>query len=120
MSNVIVGWGYMTELDRMYVTKRTKRRLRIAKEKYGQDMSSLCDEAVVDLLDKHGRRKKAALSEETLGLISEIAEGTDKSPDEVVRMAIDTVRVLFNPELSFGDALRNIPDLARDIFSGEE
>jgi len=110
----------MSNLVRKYVTQTTSHRLKLAKDNYDQDMTEILEELVTDAFDKYGKRKKAVLSEETLDLILEIAEGTDKSPDEVVRMAIDTVRVLFNPELSFGDALRNIPDLARDVFSGEE
>lgn len=102
-------------LHRIFVEEESYKRLKRAKERYGEDMHDIEWEAVGGLIDETGQRKKAVLSEETYGPLLEWSDQLKISPDNLVKMLISTVRTLFDQNLSLADALRSIPSLAREL-----
>ena len=109
----------MPNLQRLYVYKEMHSRLKKAKNRYGESMAELSEEAIDSYFDKDGRRKEANLSEKTLNRVRKISEKTGRTPDEVVNGLADTVQTLFNPNLSFSDMIRSIPDIAEDLVGKE-
>lgn len=102
-------------LHRLFVEEESYKRLKKAKEKYGEDMHDIEWEAVGGLLDEEGQRKKVILKEDSYELLLAWAEENKVTPDDLLNMLIGTVRTLFDPNLSLADALRSIPELAGNL-----
>jgi len=100
---------------RIYVFEEDFRRLRLAKERYGTDMSKLASEAITGLFGEKGDRRKVVLSEEALQPLLSWANEIGVSPEELILMLISCVRTLFDPNLSLADALRSIPEMAKGL-----
>lgn len=102
-------------LHRIFVEEKSYERLKKAKDRYGEDMHDIEWEAVESLLDEKGERKKAVLKDETLQPLLEWANELSIAPDELLTMIISWGRVFSDPRLSVMDAMKSIPELARNL-----
>jgi len=106
----------MGDLQRIYVSKGVHRRLKSARERYNRSMVELSQEAIGSYFDEKGRRKEARLSDDTLDLIRDMSEDIGRTPDEIVIGVIDTVSTLFDPDLSFCEMIRSVPEIGEDLM----
>jgi len=106
----------MEDLQRIYVSEEVHRKLKSAKERYDRSMVELSQEAIGSYFDEEGRRKEARLSDETLDLIKDMSEDMGRTPDEIVIRVIDTVSTLFDPDLSFYEMIRSVPEIGEDLM----
>ena len=102
-------------LHRIFVEEESYKRLKKAKKLYGKDMHDFEWEAVESLLDEKGQRKKAVLKDETLQPLLGWANELNISPDELITMIVSWGRVFSDPRLSVMDAMKSIPELAREL-----
>jgi len=106
-------------LQRMYVTEKAYERLKKVKKKSGGDLCDLAEEAITEVFDEEGKRTRVSMDEEVEESLLTMAENMKMTPSDLVAMMMDTVRTLFDPDLSFAKMIRSIPDLAEELYGNK-
>lgn len=100
----------------MYVTEKAYKRLKQVEKESGGDLCNLAEEAITEVFDEEGERKRASVSSEVEERLLDMAEDLRMTPSDLIAMMMDTVQVLFDPDLSFAKMIKSIPHLAEELY----
>ena len=82
-------------------------------------MCALAEEAITEVFNEEGERTRVSMDEKVEERLLTMARDMKMTPSDLIAMMMDTVRTLFDPDLSFAKMIKSIPDLAEELYGNK-